>query len=82
MSARSFIKKNITSCSIIIFLAVYLIINHLRPNFLYTKEGNLRAFGLGYKNKTVIPLWLIAIVVAILSYVGVLYWLAFPKIQY
>ncbi len=82
MSIRNFIKKHIISFSILIFIFVYLIINHLQPSFLYTKDGNLRPFGLGYKNKTVLPLWLISIVIAILSYVMVLYWLALPKIQY
>jgi len=82
MISRNFIKKHVISFAIIVFLAVYLTVNHIKPNFLYTRDGNLRPFGLGYKNKTIIPLWLIAIVIAILSYVGVLYWLALPKIQY
>jgi hypothetical protein len=82
MITRIFIKKHIISFAIIIFLIIYFIINHIKPHFLYTKDGHLRAFGLGYKNKTVIPLWLISIVVAILSYVGVLYWLALPKLKY
>ena len=82
MITRVFIKKHIISFAIIIFLAIYLTINHIKPHFLYTKDGTLRVFGLGYKNKTVIPLWLISIVIAILSYVGVLYWLALPKLKY
>jgi hypothetical protein len=82
MISRNFIKKHVISFAILVFLAGYLTINHIKPSFLYTRDGNLRPFGLGYKNKTIIPLWLIAIVIAILSYVGVLYWLALPKIQY
>lgn len=82
MSVRAFIKKYIISFSILIFISVYLIINHFQPSFLYTRDGSLRSFGLGYKNKTVLPLWLISIVIAILSYVIVLYWLALPKIQF
>ncbi len=82
MLSRSFIKKHIISFSVLLFVASYMIINHVKPSFLYTNDGDLRQFGLGYKNKTVIPLWLIAIVSAILSYTAVLYWLALPKIQF
>ena len=82
MLNRTLIKKHVTSFAILIFLIVYLTINHLKPNILYTKDGNLRMFGLGYNHKTVIPLWLVSIVIAILSYVAVLYWIALPKIRY
>ena len=66
MLTRSFMKKHIISFSVLLFVAIYLIINHIKPSFLYTNEGTLRQFGLGYKNKTVIPLWLIAIIAAII----------------
>ncbi len=82
MLTRSFIKKYIISFSVLLFVAIYLIINHIKPAFLYTHEGTLRPFGLGYKNKTVIPLWLIAIISAILSYTMILYWLTLPKLQF
>ena len=82
MISRSFMKKHIISFSILLFVAIYLIINHVKPSFLYTNEGTLRQFGLGYKNKTVIPLWLIAIIAAILSYTMILYWLTLPRLQF
>jgi hypothetical protein len=82
MISRKFIKKHVTSFAILLFLIVYLTLNYTEPFFLYTREGYLRQFGLGYKNKTIIPLWLIAIFIAILSYVSVLYWLTIPKIHY
>jgi len=82
MLTRSFMKKHIISFSVLLFVAIYLIINHIKPSFLYTNEGALRQFGLGYKNKTVIPLWLIAIIAAILSYTIILYWLTLPRLQF
>lgn len=82
MLSRSFIKKHIISFAVLLFVAIYLIINNVKPSFLYTNEGQLRPFGLGYKNKTVIPLWLIAIISAILSYTMVLYWLTLPRLQF
>tara|TARA_X000000368_G_C22864300_1_gene637994 strand:+ start:69 stop:299 length:231 start_codon:yes stop_codon:yes gene_type:complete len=75
-------KKHIISFSVLLFVAIYLILNNVKPSFLYTNEGTLRPFGLGYKNKTVIPLWLIAIISAILSYTMVLYWLTLPRLQF
>jgi hypothetical protein len=42
---------------------------------LYTKEGGFRQFGVGYKQKTVVPIWIVAIMLAILCYVGVSWYL-------
>jgi hypothetical protein len=33
----------------------------------------MRQFGIGYKNKTVIPIWLIVIIMAYMSYLFLLY---------
>ena len=46
---------------------------------MYNKDGSLRQFGIGYQKKTILPAWLIAIVVAIMSYFGVLYYISLPK---
>jgi len=40
----------------------------MKPNIIYNNDGSLRQFGVGFKKKTVIPLWLISIVIAIFSY--------------
>jgi len=76
---RNFIRKNITSISIFIFAAIYGIIVLSKPAFMYNKDGSLRQFGTGYKKKTILPAWLIAIVLAIVSYFGVLYYISLPK---
>jgi len=78
---RAFIRKHINSFAIALFLVVYGIIVSLKPDFLYSKDGALREFGIGMKKKTVIPAWLLAIVLAILSYFFVLYYLAIPKLS-
>tara|TARA_Y100000996_G_C22384365_1_gene586440 strand:+ start:184 stop:351 length:168 start_codon:yes stop_codon:yes gene_type:complete len=52
----------------------------LKPAFIFKKDGTLREFGIGFRNKTVIPAWLLAIVLAIVSYLLVLYYLAMPKL--
>ena len=76
---RTFTRNNTTLVSIIIFLVIFMIIQMLRPAFLYNKDGSLREFGIGYKNKTIVPLWLFSIILGILSYVLVLYYLVYPR---
>jgi len=76
---RTFIRNNITSISIIIFIILFTIIQIIEPAFLYDRDGSFRNFGIGKQNKTIIPIWLITIILAILVYLFVLYYLAFPK---
>jgi hypothetical protein len=71
---NNFIVKNTTLVTIVLFLAVFLVINMMKPGFLYKNDGSLREFGIGYKNKTILPLWLLSIVLGILIYVAVLYY--------
>ena len=79
---RTFIRKHLVSFATLLFVGLYIIIIRLKPGFLYNHDGSLRTFGVGYKNKTVIPVWLLAIALAILSYLGILYYLVYPRIQY
>jgi hypothetical protein len=78
---RTFTRNNTTLVSIIIFLVIFMIIQMLRPAFLYNKDGSLREFGVGYKNKTIVPLWLFSIILGILCYVMVLYYLVHPRLM-
>jgi uncharacterized membrane protein YozB (DUF420 family) len=66
--------------SIVIFLVIFGIVQMLKPSFLYNNDGSLREFGVGFKNKTILPLWLFSIVLGILTYILVLYYLTHPKI--
>ena len=81
MSLRSILKKNIIATTIIFFVLVYMFINSLKPAFLYTHNGALRQFGLGYRQKTIIPLWLLSIVIAIISYLLVRFYIVFPRLS-
>ena len=76
---RTFIRNNITSISIIIFIILFTIIQIIEPAFLYDRDGSFRNFGIGKQKKTIIPIWLVTIILAILVYLFVLYYLAFPK---
>lgn len=79
MISHQFIKSNITMVSIIIYITIYCIIIYIKPSFLYNKNGTLREFGIGTKNNTVIPAWLLAILISISSYFCVLYYLHYDK---
>jgi hypothetical protein len=76
---RTFIRNNITSISIIIFIILFTIIQIIEPAFLYDRDGSFRSFGIGKQKKTIIPIWLVTIILAILVYLFVLYYLAIPK---
>jgi hypothetical protein len=74
---KSFIRVNITSISILLFLVIFTLIHQIKPALLYTTDGGFRQFGVGYKQKTVVPIWLVAIFLAILCYLFVLSFLVF-----
>lgn len=79
---KLFIRKHTTSIAILVFIVSFYLLLCCRPSFLYKKNGTLRQFGLGYKKKTVLPVWLVALIMAILSYLLVVYYLAIPKISF
>lgn len=77
-----YIRKNIVSISIVLFIALYMGILYIKPGFIYNKDGSLRQFGLNNSRKTIIPAWLLALILAIISYFIVLYYLTIPKFNY
>ena len=78
---RLFVRKNITSISILIFIVLFVSVQMLKPAFIYNADGSLKQFGLGKRSKTVIPIWFISLILAIFSYLFVLYYLATPKFR-
>jgi len=74
---RSIIRKNRLSISIILFLIIFITIVQFKPAFLFNKDGSIRNFGLGKSNTSIIPIWLFGILIAILSYLFILYLTSF-----
>ena len=72
---RNYIRRHKLAVAIFIFVILFLAIHSAKPSMLYTPDGGFRQFGVGYKQKTIIPIWLVAIVLAIFSYLGVLYYI-------
>ena len=62
------LRQNKVSIAILMFLVIFFMIHYVKPGLLYTKDGGFREFGVGYRNKTVLPIWVISIVLAILCY--------------
>ena len=60
-------RKNV-NIAILIFITIFVLIQYIKPSFLYTNDGAIRNFGIGYKENTIVPMWLITIIIAILSY--------------
>ena len=74
---RQFVVTNINLVSIIVFLLLFAIIMVTKPTIMFDKNGKPRDFGIGYKNKTILPLWLTVIILAIFSYLTILCYINF-----
>ena len=71
---KHIIRRNIPLAAIIIYIFLFAILNSIKPAFLYRHDGSIRNFGVGYKEKTFMPVWLISIILGILSYLFVMYY--------
>jgi uncharacterized membrane protein YozB (DUF420 family) len=65
---RSYMKNHQALVAVLLFLILYITIHLGQPDFLYNRDGSIRQFGVGYKNKTIFPAWLMAIILGILCY--------------
>lgn len=74
---RQIILKNKLNVSISLFVIIFTLIHYIKPSVMYDRDGSFREFGVGYKHKTVIPAWLVAMVLGIFCYMAVLYYLAY-----
>lgn len=77
---RNYIRENVTTISIVLFIVMFGLLVLLKPAFLYNKDGSIREFGIGYKNKTILPIWLVSIILGIISYLIVMFYIAKPKL--
>lgn len=77
MVAKAFIRTHKAGTAIVIFLFFFALFHWWKPTFAYGPDGEFRPFGVGYRNKTVLPVWTVAIALAILSYLAVLFYLAY-----
>ena len=74
-------RKHINTIAICIFLVLFILFNYTQPGFLYNNDGSIRQFGLGNKRKTILPVWLLSILLGIISYLFILYYITIPKFR-
>ena len=71
MNFRTLTRHYRLQFSIIFFVVLFTLIHLVKPGLIYNKDGSFRKFGVGVRDKTVISIWIVAIVLAILCYVSV-----------
>ena len=77
---KTYVRENIPLAAIILFLFIFGSIQMMKPACFYNKDGSIRHFGVGYKNKTILPIWLLSLVLGILCYLAVLVYISSSKI--
>ena len=66
------IRRQKLVAAIVLFLILFTLFHLWKPGFAYNESGGFRPFGLGYRDKTIFPVWVVAIILAIFSYTVVL----------
>ncbi len=71
MFSKITVRHNKTKFAILLFLISFSLFHYIKPGLVYGLDGDFRDFGVGYRNKTILPIWGISIILAILSYLVV-----------
>lgn len=69
------VRENISFLSVLIFIIIFAIIQIVKPSCFYNKNGSIREFGIGYKNKTIFPIWIFSLLLGISCYLALLYYI-------
>jgi hypothetical protein len=77
---KNMIRNNLAGSAILLYVIVFMLVQYMNPSFIYNEDGSLREFGIGYSSKTVFPIWLVAIILGILSYLTV-YYISRPAVR-
>jgi hypothetical protein len=64
---------NRLTIAIALFVILFVLVNAIKPVLLYNEDGSLRPFGIGYRKRTVVPLWLVVILLSIFTFSVSLY---------
>jgi hypothetical protein len=75
------VRRNAPLVATAVFTLLFVGLQLFKPAFLYTPDGAIRQFGIGYSSTTVLPMWLVAMVLASLSYAAVLLYGMAPRVQ-
>jgi hypothetical protein len=75
--AKVFVHNNKVNIAVLLFIFLAFSLHYSQPLMIYTEDGGFREFGVGYRHKTVFPIWLVVLLMAIFCYYSVLYYLAY-----
>ena len=64
---------NRLTIAILLFIVIFSMIHLFKPTLVYNTDGSLRPFGIGYRKKTVVPMWLVVFLLAIFTFTASLY---------
>jgi len=73
---KRYIRENITLVAVVLFITIFGTIQMFKPLCLYNKDGSIREFGIGYRNKTILPIWLLSLVLGIMCYLFVMFYIS------
>jgi len=68
-----YLQKHPTTAAIFVFLILFVALYFTKPKCFFQSDGSMRPFGIGYKNKTILPIWLFSILLGIFCYFSMLY---------
>jgi len=77
MFEKRWMRHNKILIAILVYIILFGFINVLTPAFMYNPDGSLKEFGVGFRKKTIIPVWLISILLAIVAYFSVVYYTSY-----
>lgn len=77
---KKYIREHITLFAVLLFVVIFGSIQLMKPACFYNKNGSIREFGIGYRNKTILPIWLLSLVLGLSCYLAVLYYVNSHKI--
>jgi len=79
---RKEILQNPAYYSIVLFVGFFFIIVYGFPSLVFEDDGSIRQFGIGFRKKTVFPMWMLAIFLGIISYLLVQMYCLRPKLMF
>ncbi len=68
MNILDSLNKNQIKSSIVLYLIIIFIIIIVKPSPIFNSEGKAKVFGLGNNHKTIFPIWLICLIIAVCCY--------------
>lgn len=71
------IRKNPKLWMVAIYLFMVAGFLYIKPSVAFGKEGSIRPFGVGSRESTIFPVWWWMFAFAVVSYMGVIYYLGY-----